>query len=89
MFKRILPIATRNLPLVFKISAFTISLMALKNYTDLMRPINCMNFPTFSHRNVFAEVLPNIIRVEHHGEIVGYAYCFSEKLIVCAGYKSI
>ena len=39
----------------------------------------------FVQSNAIGEVLSRVIRVELNGEFVGYAYCFTEKILVSAG----
>lgn len=75
MFRRILPIAIRTFPNIIKVGVFSFSFMMLNYHTKLNDSIKCISLPLFEH-NIFKEVLPKIIRIEHNGEIVGYAYCF-------------
>lgn len=54
MFKKIIPIAWRNFPIIYKTVAFTFSFALLKYHKKLFSPINCINFPLFSGNNALS-----------------------------------
>lgn len=84
MFRRALPFLRRSIPTLSKVTTFTLAFLFLKHQTEAFQPTKCLHLPSFPHSNIFTEVLPKIIRIEDNGEIVGYAYCFSERLLVTA-----
>ena len=89
MLRSLLPVTQRTLPTVCKVAAFTFGLLALQNKQLLgVLPFNlpgarCFHI-SFIPSNAIGEVLSRVIRVELNGEFVGYAYCFTEKIIVSA-----
>ena len=90
MLRSMLPMARRTLPTIGKVTALTFALFALQNKQMLgglpfyLPGAKCFHI-SFVPSNAIGEVLSRVIRVELNGEFVGYAYCFTEKILVSAG----
>lgn len=86
MFKKIIPISARSLPIIFKLTSITLGLWLFKQQPFIRsKQIKCSGLP-FRESKVLQEVIPQIIRIEKNGEVVGYAYFHSSSLLVTARY---
>lgn len=85
MYRRAYRTLLSNLPMLGKAAILTGGLWGYKHLSQKpfnLGTVSCTE--SMFKRNVFQEVLPQIIRIENNGEIVGYAYTFQDHLIVTA-----
>lgn len=63
MFRRFVPLITRNIPKLGKIFATGCAFTATYSYIQLQKPIRCFSF-THADKNIFQSVLDKVIQIE-------------------------